>query len=450
MTSSPSAAGSSPYVQSIAGCLDGAIGANGLDTATLTTWLTKLSPALERLKNDYSTGRLPVLTIPEDTADIDEAAEALARLSAGAGMIIFFGTGGSGLGGQTLAQVGGWNLPGVMRGGVRGLPRTRFYDNLDPTTLTAALDNIELADTRFVVTSKSGGTTETLAQLIATLTAVKNAGLEDKIPTLFLGITEPAKPGKVNGLRSLLESYGIPILDHHTGIGGRFSCLTNVGLLPALARGLDAKKIREGARSVVHAMLSAMTPAACPPALGAATAVALSKERGIHTLVMMPYSDRLGRFSEWYVQLWAESLGKQGEGTSPIPALGPLDQHSQLQLFMDGPREIYVTVVRTKTAGTGPVIDARMADLAGMGFMGGKTVGDVVSAQAQAITEALTQAGRPVRTIDVGELDEYAIGALLMHFMIETILAGRLIGIDPFDQPAVELAKILTKQRLAG
>ncbi len=116
MTSSPSAAGSSPYVQSIAGCLDGAIGANGLDTATLTTWLAKLSPALERLKEDYSTGRLPVLTIPEETADIDEAAEALARLSAGAGMIIFFGTGGSGLGGQTLAQVGGWNLPGVMRG----------------------------------------------------------------------------------------------------------------------------------------------------------------------------------------------------------------------------------------------------------------------------------------------------------------------------------------------
>ncbi len=91
-----------------------------------------------------------------------------------------------------------------------------------------------------------------------------------------------------------------------------------------------------------------------------------------------------------------------------------------------------------------------MADLAGMGFMGGKTVGDVVNAQAQAITEALGSGGRPVRTIDVGELDEYAIGALLMHFMIETILAGRLLGIDPFDQPAVELAKILTKQRLAG
>jgi glucose-6-phosphate isomerase len=450
MTTSSSAAGSSPYVQSIAGCLDGAIGASGLDTATLSSWLAKLTPALDRLKEDYSTGRLPVLTIPEDTADIDAAAEALARLSAGAALIVFFGTGGSGLGGQTLAQVGGWNLPGVMRTNARGLPRTRFYDNLDPTTLAAALDNIELADTRFIVTSKSGGTTETLAQLIATLTAVKNAGLEDKIPTLFLGITEPATPGKANGLRSLLESYGIPILDHHTGIGGRFSCLTNVGLLPAMARGLDARKIRAGAHSVVRAMLSAMTPAACPPALGAATAVALSKERGIHTLVMMPYADRLGRFSEWYVQLWAESLGKQGEGTSPIPALGPLDQHSQLQLFMDGPREIYVTVVRTKTAGAGPVIDARMADLAGMGFMGGKTVGDVVNAQAQAITDALVQAGRPVRTIDVGELDEYAIGALLMHFMIETILAGRLIGIDPFDQPAVELAKILTKQRLAG
>lgn len=450
MTKPASAAGSSPYVQSIAGCLDGAIGAYGLDEATLSRWLVKLGPALETLKEDYRTGRLPILTIPEETADIDEAAAAFTKLSDGAKMIIFFGTGGSGLGGQTLAQVGGWNLPGVMSSSSTGRPRTRFYDNLDPLTLEAVLENIDLADTRFVVTSKSGGTTETLAQLIATLEAVKAAGLEDKIPSLFLGITEPAKPGKSNGLRTLLESFGIPILEHHTGIGGRFSALTNVGLVPAMARGLDARKIRAGARDVVHAMLTSMTPAACAPALGAATAVALSKERGIHTLVMMPYNDRLGRFSEWYVQLWAESLGKQGEGTCPIPALGPLDQHSQLQLFMDGPREIYTTVVRTKTAGQGPVIDAGLAKLAGMDFMGGKTVGDVVYAQAHAIAEALVQAGRPVRTIDISELDERAIGGLLMHFMIETILAGRLLGIDPFDQPAVELAKVLTKKRLAG
>ncbi len=184
------------------------------------------------------------------------------------------------------------------------------------------------------------------------------------------------------------------------------------------------------------------------PALGAATAVALDKERGIRTVVMMPYADRLGRLSHWFVQLWAESLGKGGQGTSPIAAMGPLDQHSQLQLYMDGPREIYLTLIRTATAGTGPVIDAAMAHAAGASFMAGRSVGDVVEAQAHAVPEALAKAGRPVRTFDIPALDARAMGQVLMHFMIETILAGRLLGIDPFDQPAVELAKTLTKERL--
>ncbi|MFA5950852.1 MAG: glucose-6-phosphate isomerase [Hyphomicrobium sp.] len=445
------AAAVSAYRQSIAGCLDSVIGDAGLSEAQLSGWLQKLEAPLVALKADYHAGRLPLLNIPDETADIDAAAAALERLCVGADTVIFFGTGGSGLGGQTLAQVGGWNLPGVTCGGQpHARPRVRFYDNLDPTSLAGAIGSVDLLKTRFVVTSKSGGTIETLAQLIATLSAVRAAGHAVRIPDMFLGITEPAKPGKTNGLRALLESIDIPILEHHTGIGGRFSSLTNVGLIPAMARGLDAKKIRAGASEVVEAMLAAPFPVAFAPAIGAATAVALSKERGIHTLVMMPYSDRLGRFSEWFVQLWAESLGKNGEGTSPIPALGPLDQHSQLQLFMDGPPEIYVTVVRVESAGQGPLIDAELAKLAGADFMGGKHVGDVVDAQSHAIAEALTKARRPVRTFDLAAIDERTIGALLMHFMIETILAGRLLGLDPFDQPAVELAKVLTKERLAG
>jgi len=218
--------------------------------------------------------------------------------------------------------------------------------------------------------------------------------------------------------------------------------------MPALARGLDAAQIRAGARAVVDNLLAATSPADCPPALGAATAVALSKTRGVHTLVMMPYDDRLSRMAAWFVQLWAESLGKNGEGTSPIGALGPLDQHSQLQLYMDGPHEHYLTVMRVASKGKGPRIDAGMARRAGIEFMGGRTVGDVVDAQAHAMPEALARAGRPVRTFDLATLDEKSLGAVLMHFMIETILAGRLLGVDPFDQPAVELAKILTKERL--
>lgn len=451
VTKPPASSSLSTYCQSVDGCLSESIGAHGLGKTDVATWLDKAEPLIAELKEDYGTGRLPLLRIAEDTDDLDEAEAALAALTEGAETVVFFGTGGSGLGGQTLAQLGGWNLPGVSCCSDRSKPRlkTRFYDNLDPLTLEAGLNRLDLASTRFVVTSKSGGTTETLAQLLSALSAVRAAGLESQIPNLFLGITEPDKPGKTNGLRALLSSLGVPMLPHHTGIGGRFSCLTNVGLLPAMARRLDARKIRAGARSVVDALLAAKSPADFAPALGAAVAVALSKERGIRTLVMMPYNDRLGRFAEWYVQLWAESLGKGGEGTSPIPALGPLDQHSQLQLFMDGPREICVTLVRVASAGRGPTLDPEMARLAGQGFLGGKTIGDVVDAQAHAIAEALIQAGRPVRTFDLETLNETTMGALLMHFMIETIVAGRLLGLDPFDQPAVELAKTLTRERLA-
>lgn len=178
--------------------------------------------------------------------------------------------------------------------------------------------------------------------------------------------------------------------------------------------------------------------------------VGLSKERGIRTLVLMPYADRLGKLADWYVQLWAESLGKGGEGTTPVPAVGPVDQHSQLQLFMDGPREIATTIIRVASQGTGPKLDQALAATAGVGFLGGRTIGDIVDAQGHAVADALQKAGRPVRTIDVPKLDERAAGALLMHFMLETIVAGRLLALDPFDQPAVELAKILTKRRLGG
>lgn len=438
------------YRQSIDGCLSDAIGDGGIATRALNSWLTRAEQALDGLRHDYASGALPLLRIAEDTADIDDARAALERLSEGAKNIIFFGTGGSGLGGQTLAQIGGWSIP--FGGSVyqRKRPRIRFYDNLDGLTLQGALEGVDLATTRFVVTSKSGSTSETLAQAIATLSAVKAAGLEARIPELLLGITEPDVPGKSNGLRALFSSLKIPLLDHHTGIGGRFSCLTNVGLIPAMARGLDVHAIRAGARDVIQSLLDAKSASEFAPAVGAATAVALSKERGIRTLVMMPYADRLGKFAEWFVQLWAESLGKGGEGTSPIPALGPLDQHSQLQLFMDGPREIAITILRVGCSGTGPTIDARMAETAGIGFMGGKTVGDVVDAQSHAVTDALLKAGRPVRTIDVPTLDDRAAGALLMHFMLETIIAGRLLGLDPFDQPAVELAKVLTRERLSS
>lgn len=438
----------SMFQQNIGGCLEGVIGQFGLAPSAYASWLDSIGSHVKTLKDDYREKRLPLLRIAEEEQDIVDAEAALAHLSEGAKTLVFFGTGGSSLGGETLAQLADWNISGVALPGQRNRLRIQFYANLDGGTLQSVLEALDLTTSRFVVTSKSGGTAETLAQAIVTLTAMKVAGLETQIPKLFLGITEPDKPGKTNGLRTLFSEFAIPMLEHHPGIGGRFSCLTNVGLIPAIACGLDARAIRAGAKSVVDSLMAATSVKDFGPAVGAATAVALSKEKGISTLVMMPYADKLGRLSAWFVQLWAESLGKGGEGTKPIGALGPLDQHSQLQLFMDGPHDHYLTILRVASNGIGPRIDPELARIAGADMLGGHTVGDIVTAQSYALPEALGRAGRPVRTIDITKLDEKTIGALLMHFMIETILTGRLLRLDPFDQPAVELAKILTKERL--
>jgi glucose-6-phosphate isomerase len=436
--------------QSVEGCLEAKIGKAGLSRPALDRTLARLQPRLASLREDYASGALPLLRVPEWRDDIEAAREALATLTKDARTLVFFGTGGSSLGGQTLAQLGGWGIPGDDgNGGQRDRPRTRFYDNLDPRTLERALSSLDLATTRFVVISKSGNTPETLVQTIAASEEVRAAGLANRIPALFLGLTEP--PSKAtNGLRDLCETLSIPTLPHDPNIGGRFSGLTNVGLLPALARGLDVEALRDGAGSVVKALLDARAPQDFAPAVGAAVAIGLAKERGIKVSVMLPYSDRLSRFAAWYVQLWGESLGKNGEGTTPVAALGPVDQHSQLQLYLDGAPQHFITVVRENCAGNGPRVSADLAKIAHAEYLSGHAAGDLVAAQQKAIPEALLAAGRPVRTIDLERLDERAFGALLMHFMLETILAGHLLGVDPFDQPAVESGKIITRRYLGA
>jgi len=162
--------------------------------------------------------------------------------------------------------------------------------------------------------------------------------------------------------------------------------------------------------------------------------------------VLMAYADRLERFTRWYVQLWAESLGKDGKGTSPIAALGPVDQHSQLQLYIAGPRDKLFTVLDVARPGTGPRMPADLAAICGEDTLGGKTIGDLVAAQGRATAQTLARNGCPVRTFTLDDLGEATIGELLMHFMLETIIAAALFKVDPFDQPAVEEGKILAKR----
>ncbi len=436
--------------QSVQGCLEPSIGALGLPQASLAANLAKLEPRLASLREAYANSTLPLLRVPEWRDDIAAAREALQQLTQGARTLLFFGTGGSSLGGQALAQLGGWGIPGDDKHGSESRPRTRFYDNLDARTLELSLAGLDVNTSRFVVISKSGGTPETLVQVTSAIDAVRKAGLAERIPELFLAVTEPNTQGTSNGLRALCEIFAIPTLDHDPNIGGRFSALTNVGLLPALARGLDAVALREGAQSVIAAMLEAKTAGEFAPAIGASVAIGLAKQRGVRANVMLPYSDRLARFAAWYVQLWGESLGKRGEGTTPVAALGPVDQHSQLQLYLDGAPQHFITVIRERCEGVGPRVAPDLAKAAGADYLAGHAAGDLVAAQQRAIPEALIAAGRPVRTIELDRLDERALGALMMHFMLETILAAHLLGVDPFDQPAVESGKILTRRYLAG
>jgi len=439
-----------PLLQSVEGCLEAGIGKSGLSQAELDRILDRLQPRLDSLRQAHATSTLPLLRVPEWRDDITAARAALAALTQDAKTLVFFGTGGSSLGGQTLAQLGGWGIPGDDgNGGQRDRPRTRFYDNLDGRTLERALGSLDLSTTRFVVISKSGNTPETMVQTIAAIEAVRAAGLGARIPELFLGLTEP-RSTSTNGLRGLCDSLSIPTLPHDPKIGGRFSALTNVGLLPALARRLDVEGLRDGAGSVVQALLTASAPKHFAPAVGAAVAIGLAKERGVKVSVMLTYSDRLSRFAAWYVQLWGESLGKKGEGTTPVAALGPVDQHSQLQLYLDGAPQHLVTVVRQACAGLGPRVAPDLAKIAHAEYLAGHAAGDLVAAQQKAIPEALIAARRPVRTIDLEKLDERALGALMMHFMLETILAGHLLGVDPFDQPAVESSKLITRRYLSA
>jgi glucose-6-phosphate isomerase len=226
--------------------------------------LSRTDGALKWLRDRHADGKLPLLRLPEQRDDIATILGYAGVLRDGTSDVIFLGTGGSSLGGQTLAQLSGYAVPGV--GALRDPPRVHFMDNLDPESYATLLQRLPLKTSRFVAVSKSGGTGETLMQTIAALDAVKAATLDPHAH--FLGITEPAKPGKSNGLRAMLGAHKIEMMEHDTGVGGRFSVLTNVGLLPAAVCGLDIGAIRAGAGDALAPVLAGKPPAEVPAAVG--------------------------------------------------------------------------------------------------------------------------------------------------------------------------------------
>src|SRR5262245_22505874 len=208
----------SPFAQSIETARAESVGPEGVSTHAMDALLVRSTEALAWLRARHADGGLPLLRLPERRDDLAAISAPAARLRAGASDVVLLGTGGSSLGGQTLAQLAGWNVPGV--GALREGPRLHFIDNLDPDSYGTMLARLPLATTRFVAISKSGGTGETLMQTTAALAAVKERGLSARIPDIFLGLTEPAKGEKRSGLRALFDQYGVAMLDHDPGVGG--------------------------------------------------------------------------------------------------------------------------------------------------------------------------------------------------------------------------------------
>jgi glucose-6-phosphate isomerase len=436
------------YRQDISGVLAETIGERGVKPRQLDETLVRADAALDTLRQWHREDTLPLLRLPGRRDDLDECDKAAAMLAKGARDILVLGTGGSSLGAQALAQLAGYRVPGVRPFGT-GLNEVRyhFFDNLDATTVAEALKTLDLRRTSAFAVSKSGGTPETVVQLLLMLEAFAKAGIDPA--RRLVALTEPGSPEK-NAFRMLAGRHGLKVLDHDPRIGGRYSVLSNVGIVPAMLMGLDPVALRQGAAQVIDPIIDGAKASEVAPALGAAAISAVDRVSRLNAVILMPYSDRLRLFSAWFAQLWAESLGKVGKGSQPVAAAGPVDQHSQMQLFLDGPNDKLLTVVSLATAGKGPKIPRRYSKSPLLSYLGGHAVGDLTAAQARATRETFVRNGRPVRTIHVERLDEKAMGALLMHFMIETIVMGLIAGVDPFDQPAVEQGKVLTREYLAA
>ncbi len=430
-----------PYSQDISACLADRIGAGGLPAADFERGLARLAPSLDRLRGDRKTGALPHLTIPARRGDLGPVGETAARFRESLDDVLVLGTGGSSLGGATL----------VALSADRTAPRLHFLDNVDPEGIDDILAPVDLSRAGMLIISKSGTTAETLSQALMLLPLFIDAVGEAALPDRVTVISDPLPAGRPETpLRRLAGKLHLPVLDHEPGIGGRFAALTNVGLLPAAIAGLDPVMVREGAGAALAMTLDAKSPGAAPAAAGAALAVGLMEARGVTQTVLCPYLDRLGPLALWYRQLWAESLGKDGHGTDPIAARGTVDQHSQLQLWRAGPADKMYTFVFGRPEGTGARLDTALAGQAGLEYLHGRTMGDLLAAEQEGTAETLIDAGRPTRILRIEHADARACGALMMHFMLETILAADLIGVEPFDQPAVEDGKRRARERLAA
>ncbi|MDC3091050.1 hypothetical protein OA848_01530 [Rickettsiales bacterium] len=391
--------------------------------------LNKLKDAHLKVLDELQTDKLECLSIVNNFSQkqiIKEISKKLRRYET----ILFLGTGGSSLGGKTLYSLK--NNQFINNNN----PKIYFIENIDSEQIMDLLKCIDFKRTGFVVISKSGETIETLSQFFMIKNFSKNI-VNNFSKNLYI-ITE----NKKSTLKKIQEELKCPYYEHSKLIGGRYSIFSLVGMIPAELSNLDSEKIHQGGAKVLEQMSRIKNIHEFPPALASLKNYNLIKE-GINQNILMPYSDSLLNFSMWFRQLWGESIGKNGKGSTPISGMGTVDQHSQLQLYLDGPRDKFINIIYFKKKKKSIELDCYISKNFVYENLHKKNMNELLVAETMATFETLKKKNVPIRMIELESNNEETIGSILMHFFLETIYTCYLLDINPFNQPAVEEGKKL-------
>ncbi len=404
--------------------------------------LQELGPRLEEATEDFLENPPGFMRLPKTTEFLDPS-KALAEgvRTSGATDFIHVGIGGSALGPIALHRALNHPYHNLLSGR-SGTPRLHFAENTDPATLAAILDVVDLSNTWVNVVTKSGTTAETMANFLVVHGVLVDALGESAYREHVVFTTDPEE----GYLTQIASREGTKTLPIPPDVGGRFSVLTPVGLFPAAVTGLDIDALLRGAAQCADEVTQ--SGADHPAVEGAAYHYLMDTSKGRNVRVMMPYADGLEQLAAWFVQLWAESLGKEGKGSTPHGAVGTTDQHSQVQLYMEGPQDKVIEIIEVENHPRDLPIPKAYEDLEGVGYLGGHTMAELLNVECDATRKALLEAGRPNSTIRLGTIDEEHLGYLMQALEVQTVIAGSLYGVNAFNQPGVEAGKQITYSRM--
>lgn len=436
-----------------ANCMRARLGARaGLSEAALRPHLKRGSRILADLLAETREGRLAFAELPyrEDLARESHriAHRHLKRFDT----LLVLGIGGSALGARALTEALG--RPGAPSSGARRLAgRVIILDTLEPATVQGVLRTLDPQRTLVNVVSKSGDTLETAALFGAVRERLARALGAAEVPRHLVFTVGPER----GELGAWAAAAGAEVVEMPAGIGGRFSVLTEVGLLPAAFAGVDVRGVVAGASAMAD--VCHLAPPRRNPAFLSAALLVLQRDRGRDCQVVFHYGRTLRALGAWYAQLWAESLGKRYDlkrrrvewGQTPLVAEGPADQHSLLQLLLEGPDDKVVTFWEVERQGEdGSLPQAASGRDGVLGLVSGKGLGELMRIEKRATAVALARAGRPSLTWILPEVSPHASGQVLYLLEYQTVIAARLLGINPFDQPAVEFGKQVAAALLGG